>query len=155
MPSSKFYETIFRWRDEKLVIGCTNGCFDLLHEGHRHLLSEARKHCDALAIIINTDESVKRLKGQGRPIEHLQLRGQNLQSLYPNDPNFCLGTISDERDLLEYIKIIHPDVLIKGSDYHGLSITGAGYVQKYGGKVVLIPLLPGYSTTKIVENQCH
>lgn len=131
-------------RSEGKKIGITNGCFDLLHKGHLYLLGECRKYCDVLVVAVNTDDSIKKLKGHGRPKETRKIRVDKLLSSKKAD---CITSFDTERELLEIIKELKPEVLIKGSDYRGMNITGAGYVQSYGGKVVLIPLLEGHSTT--------
>lgn len=130
------------------IIGLTNGCFDLLHDGHKHLLKEAKKNCDILIVAINGDESVRRLKGSGRPVETKTVRVKNLISTKLVD--WVVG-FDTEQELLAIMKEVTPDILIKGSDYRGMSVTGAGYIQKVGGKVVMINLLDGFSTTKQIE----
>lgn len=132
-------------------IGITNGCFDLLHEGHIHLLKEARKHCDFLVVAVNNDESVTKLKGKGRPIETRSIRYQKILNTHLAN---MLTSFDDERELLAIMKEIIPDVLIKGADYHNLPITGGGYIQSIKAKVVLIPLLHGFSTTNLINATC-
>lgn len=131
-------------------IGIANGCFDLLHNGHLHLLREAKKHCDALIVAINSDESVRKLKGHGRPIDNRSIRYKKLLSSRLADMIWGFDT---EKELLEFVKKIKPDALIKGADYHGVSITSAGFVQSYGGKIVLVPLLQGFSTTNEIAKR--
>lgn len=131
-------------------IGFANGCFDLLHDGHIHLLKEARKHCDVLVVGINSDESVRSLKGKDRPVDNKLVRFKKILDTRLAD---MVGTFDSESDLLSFIKEIKPDVLIKGADYHGMAIVGGGYVQKNGGKIVLIPLLQGFSTTKQIADK--
>ena len=132
-----------RWAKEGLTIGFTNGCFDLLHAGHIHILQEAAKHCDKLIIGLNSDESVKGLKGPKRPIQNQDIRAFNLSQF-----SFCDGVvIFDDETPLTLIEALSPDVLIKGGDYNVTEIVGYDVVTKKGGTVLTIPLLEGHSTT--------
>ena len=125
----------------------TNGCFDMLHKGHTDLLSNASKYGDILIVGINSDESVKKIKGEGRPIENQKTRMNNLLDLnYVDD--VC---IFEESTPLKMIKSISPDVLVKGADYNVDEIIGAKFVSSRGGKVITIPLTPGFSTTITIE----
>ncbi len=123
----------------------TNGCFDLLHEGHLHLLKEAKKLGTTLLVAVNEDASVKRLKGDVRPIESLEIRMQKLAQL--SEVDYVLSFSEDTPWLL--IKNIQPDILVKGDDYKIEDVIGREFAQK----VVLIPLLDGYSTTKLIERK--
>ena len=125
----------------------TNGVFDLLHRGHVDLLTEARSHGDALIVGINTDASVKRLKGPGRPIRNAKDRAYVLSGLEAVD----LIVTFDEDTPLELVKALRPDVIVKGGDYTEDSIVGAREVESWGGEVVVIPLTEGHSTTSIIE----
>lgn len=125
----------------------TNGCFDLFHYGHLYILKEARKLADTLIVGINTDESVERLKGKGRPIYPLLHRQQILTSLIYVD-----GVIAFEEDTpIEIIKRMKPDFLVKGGDWKKENIVGADFVESYGGTVSTIKLFPGISTSRILE----
>lgn len=125
----------------------TNGCFDLLHAGHVDLLRRARTHGDALVVGLNSDASVRRLKGPSRPIIPLPERAFVLSGLESVD-----YVVPFEADTpLELILAIKPQVLIKGGDWPIERIVGAADVQSWGGKVFSLPLLPGYSTTAIVS----
>lgn len=126
------------------VTGFTNGCFDLLHEGHKHLLSEARKQCDRLIVAINSDESVRRLKGSERPIWN-ESRRIGAMCQFGCEYPFIVG---DEDHLRHTIRTLRPDVIFKGSDYEGKDVVGSDLAR-----VVLIPLLPGYSTTNEIEKR--
>jgi D-beta-D-heptose 7-phosphate kinase/D-beta-D-heptose 1-phosphate adenosyltransferase len=131
------------WRRQGLKVGFTNGCFDLLHPGHLHLLHQARAACDRLVVGLNTDASVRRLKGPTRPVQTESARATVLGSLADVDLVVPFG---DETP----IKLIHalrPDVLVKGADYTVRTVVGASFVQGYGGRVVLAQLKPGHSTT--------
>jgi D-beta-D-heptose 7-phosphate kinase/D-beta-D-heptose 1-phosphate adenosyltransferase len=134
------------WRRQGLKVGFTNGCFDLLHPGHIHLLHQARAACDRLIVGLNTDVSVRRLKGPTRPVQSESARAAVLGSLADVDLVVPFG---DETP----IKLIHalrPDVLVKGADYTVKTVVGASFVQGYGGRVVLAELKPGHSTTATV-----
>lgn len=125
----------------------TNGCFDVIHSGHVHYLSEAKKLGDILIIGLNTDDSVKRLKGDNRPINNQFDRAIVLDALKPVD----IVVFFDEDTPLELIKIINPDVLVKGADYKIEEIVGAEFVQQNGGSVVTIKFVEGKSSTNIIN----
>jgi D-beta-D-heptose 7-phosphate kinase/D-beta-D-heptose 1-phosphate adenosyltransferase len=125
----------------------TNGCFDLLHPGHIRLLSEARKQGDLLVVGLNSDASVRRLKGPGRPILSERDRAQVLGGLDAVD----FVVLFDEETPEKLITAVRPDVLVKGGDYTEATVVGAPLVRSWGGTVVLIPLVPGSSTTSLVS----
>ncbi len=133
-------------RNGKRVV-FTNGCFDLLHPGHIHSLEAARALGDALIVGINSDESVRTLKGAGRPLIPAEERAEILASME------CVDgvVIFDELNPQKVIATILPDILVKGSDWPGNQIVGREEVEKAGGKVILIDNLPGYSTTEILK----
>lgn len=125
----------------------TNGCFDLLHKGHTDLLFRASQYGDILIVGINSDKSVKKIKGEERPVEDQNARKKKLLDLkYVDD--VC---IFEESTPLKMIRSIRPDVLVKGADYNVDEIVGAKFVINRGGKVKTIPLTPGFSTTKSIE----
>ena len=130
-----------------LKIVFTNGCFDILHIGHVKYLNEAKKLGDVLIVGVNSDESVKRLKGPDRPINNLEHR------MYILDNLKCVDFVVPfwEDDPRELIKIIKPDFHVKGSDYKNKFIIERETVEKQGGKVVLIDIVEDISTTKIIE----
>jgi D-beta-D-heptose 7-phosphate kinase/D-beta-D-heptose 1-phosphate adenosyltransferase len=128
------------------VVVFTNGCFDILHSGHVELLRTARALGDALAVAINSDRSIARLKGPSRPIIPQQERAELLNGLEMVD----FVCWFDEDTPLEAILAIHPDVLVKGADWTD-NIVGQGEVEGWGGKVFSLPLVQGHSTTGIVE----
>ncbi|RMD64083.1 MAG: D-glycero-beta-D-manno-heptose-7-phosphate kinase [Alphaproteobacteria bacterium] len=140
-------EAAARWRRAGLRIGFTNGCFDLLHPGHVSLLAQARGACDRLVVGLNSDASVRRLKGPGRPIQPEAARAAVLASLASVD----LVVIFAEETPLALIEALRPDVLVKGADYRLEDVVGADLVQSYGGRVVLADLVPGYSTTATIR----
>jgi D-beta-D-heptose 7-phosphate kinase/D-beta-D-heptose 1-phosphate adenosyltransferase len=125
----------------------TNGVFDILHPGHIFSLSQAAKEADFLIVGLNSDESVKRLKGKQRPINHQDSRALILASLLMVD----VVVIFEEDTPLQLINTIKPDVLVKGGDYAIEQIVGAKEVIEQGGRVVINPLVDGYSTTTIIE----
>jgi D-beta-D-heptose 7-phosphate kinase/D-beta-D-heptose 1-phosphate adenosyltransferase len=140
-------ERLDEWRRHGLRIGFTNGCFDLLHRGHVKLLAEARAACDRLVVGLNSDGSTTRLKGKGRPINPAEGRAEVLAALEAVD----LVVVFDEDTPLELIKRVRPAVLVKGADYTRDEVVGREVVEKAGGDVVLVDLVPGHSTTAIVE----
>ena len=136
---------IYQWKFFSKKIVFTNGCFDLLHAGHIHSLNQAAALGDKLIVGLNSDASVKRLKGENRPIQQEQNRALILASLSMVDA----VVIFEEDTPLELIKKIMPDVLVKGGDYTPESIVGAKEVIANGGKVEIISLIPGLSTTNL------
>jgi D-beta-D-heptose 7-phosphate kinase/D-beta-D-heptose 1-phosphate adenosyltransferase len=139
-------EQVERWRRIGWRIGFTNGCFDLLHPGHVHLLEQARAACDRLIVGLNSDSSVRRLKGPTRPVQPEAARAAVLASLASVD----LVSVFDEDTPVELIQAIQPDLLVKGSDYTEDTVVGAELVKSWGGTVLLADLLPGHSTTATV-----
>jgi D-beta-D-heptose 7-phosphate kinase/D-beta-D-heptose 1-phosphate adenosyltransferase len=135
-----------RWRKQGLRVGFTNGFFDLLHPGQISLLRQARAACDRLIVGLNSDASVKRLKGPTRPVQGEDARAMVLSSLTDVDQ----VVIFDQDTPLETIKALRPDVLVKGGDYAIEGIVGAKEVKSWGGKVVLAQLLTGQSTTGMI-----
>jgi D-beta-D-heptose 7-phosphate kinase/D-beta-D-heptose 1-phosphate adenosyltransferase len=139
-------EKVAAWHRAGLKIGFANGCFDLIHPGHVLLLSEARAACDRLIVALNTDASVKRLKGPSRPLQNEMARATVMASMSPVD----LVTLFDEDTPIEMIQALRPDVLVKGSDYTVDQVVGGDLVQGWGGKVVLVTLREGHSTTRTI-----
>lgn len=144
---STINDRVAAWRRDGLTVGFTNGCFDLLHPGHVQLLCEARSHCDKLVVGLNSDASVKRLKGPTRPIQPETARLIVLAGLAFVDA-VILFTEDTPLHLIERVK---PDVLVKGADYRIDQVVGRDIVEAHGGKVVLVELIPDASTTLIVE----
>ena len=141
--------TTYRRENFKLVF--TNGCFDLLQKGHLDLLSNAAGFGDKLFVGINSDKSVKKLKGDSRPIQNEKNRAQKLLELkYVNHV-----IIFEDLTPKKLIHIISPDVLVKGGDYKTNEIVGAKHVISSGGVVRIIPLTPGFSTTSIIEKSSN
>lgn len=136
-----------RWRAKKFKIGFTNGCFDILHPGHISLLRQARARCDRLIVGLNTDASVRRLKGDARPVNDEQARALVLAAIAHVD----MVVLFDEDTPIGLIKDISPDVLVKGADYTIETVVGAEHVLSYGGEVFLAELTDGFSTTGMIE----
>ena len=137
-------------RREGRAVVFTNGCFDLLHRGHLHLLREAKKCGDILVVALNSDSSVKKIKGANRPILPQSERAQLIAALEMVD----YVTWFDDPDPYEAIKELKPDVLVKGGDWPKDKIVGADIVEGHGGRIAVIPYLQGYSTTQIIERMC-
>ncbi|MEN0075866.1 MAG: D-glycero-beta-D-manno-heptose-7-phosphate kinase, partial [Paracraurococcus sp.] len=134
------------WQAHGLRVGFANGCFDILHAGHVALLGAARRRCDRLVVALNTDASTARLKGPTRPVNPLADRAAVIAALAAVD-----AVVAFEEDTpLELIRLLRPEVLIKGADYRIDQVVGADLVQAAGGEVALIELLPGRSTTGLV-----
>lgn len=129
------------------TISFTNGCFDILHRGHIASLSQAAAEADFLVVGVNSDSSTKKLKGEGRPINDEQSRAILLASLLIVDA----VVIFKEDTPLELIKAVKPDFLVKGGDYTLDEIVGSREVMEYGGKVIINPIVTGFSTTNILE----
>lgn len=140
-------EQVERWRQRGWRTGFTNGCFDLLHPGHVHLLEQARSECDRLVVGLNSDASVQRLKGPTRPIQQEAARAAVLASVAAVD----LVCIYDEDTPDETLQAVRPELLVKGADYTIDTVVGAAFVQSYGGRVLLAEILPGFSTTATVQ----
>lgn len=134
------------WRTRGLSVGFTNGCFDLVHPGHISLLAQARSQCDRLIVGLNTDSSVKRLKGQNRPVNPEHARAIVLAALESVDA----VVLFDEDTPIELIRTFRPDVLIKGADYRLADVVGGEDVVGWGGRIFLAELTPGESTSGIV-----
>ncbi|WP_208544962.1 D-glycero-beta-D-manno-heptose-7-phosphate kinase [Mycolicibacterium neoaurum] len=137
---------VSQWRSDGLTVGFANGCFDLVHPGHVSLLRQAREECDRLVVALNTDASVKRLKGESRPIQDEFSRADVISSLKSVD----LVTLFDEDTPLELIQQLRPDILFKGEDYQVHEVVGGDIARSWGGRVSLIPLKQGHSTTNII-----
>jgi D-beta-D-heptose 7-phosphate kinase / D-beta-D-heptose 1-phosphate adenosyltransferase len=135
------------WRKQDLRIGFTNGCFDILHPGHVKLLTAARATCDRLIVGLNSDASVKRLKGADRPVQNERARSEVLAALEAVD----LVVLFDEDTPLNLITQIKPGVLVKGADYTREQVVGHEIVEAHGGEVRLVEILQGFSTTSLVE----
>ncbi len=152
LGSSKIYpldlasEQVESWKHDGLRVGFTNGCFDLVHPGHLALLADARAQCDRLVVAINSDASVKRLKGESRPVNGEMERALLLAELRAVDMVVIFREDTPEATL----ERLRPDVLMKGGDYTLDQVVGRDFVESYGGRVLTIPLREGYSTTATI-----
>ncbi|MFP6744006.1 MAG: D-glycero-beta-D-manno-heptose 1-phosphate adenylyltransferase, partial [Alphaproteobacteria bacterium] len=144
-------ERVEQWRRGGDRVGFTNGCFDLLHPGHISLIEQARDACDRMIVGLNSDDSVARLKGNGRPIQPEAARAQVLASLASVD----LVVVYGEDTPTALLETLRPDVLIKGADYSLDQVVGAELVQSYGGTVLLADIAEGYSTTKTIQKMAQ
>ncbi len=138
---------LMEWRAQDLRIGFTNGVFDLLHPGHIKVLAQSRAACDRLVVGLNSDASVKRLKGKDRPIQPEHARAEVLAGLEAVD----LVVVFGQDTPLELIKQVRPRILVKGGDYRPDQVVGREVVKAQGGEVIVVDLVPGFSTTRIVE----
>ncbi len=147
LPRETALATVTNWKREGLSVGFTNGCFDIMHAGHIQLLSDARAKCDKLIVALNTDASVRGLKGSTRPVNAEMDRAQVLAALG------CVDAVVlfDEETPIELLKLLEPNVLMKGADYTKEQVVGWQLVESYGGRVELLPLKDGYSTTNIIK----
>ena len=141
--------TALDYKSKGLKIVFTNGCFDLLHKGHLDLLNKSSKYGDILIIGLNSDSSVKKLKGASRPVENEMIRYQKLMALNYVDHVIIFKQLTPKKLISE----LKPDVLVKGGDYELNNIVGADEVVSNGGVVKIIPLTPGFSTTSIIEKR--
>jgi len=144
---SEALKRIAQWRTLGKTVSFTNGCFDILHRGHIFSLSQAAQEADYLIVGLNSDSSTKRLKGNGRPVNDEQSRALLLSSLLMVDA----VVLFDEDTPLELIKTLLPDVLVKGGDYTVEQIAGSKEVIANGGRVVINPIVEGFSTTGLIE----
>jgi D-beta-D-heptose 7-phosphate kinase/D-beta-D-heptose 1-phosphate adenosyltransferase len=135
------------WRKQGLRVGFTNGCFDILHPGHVKVLTAARGACDRLVVGLNSDASVRRLKGEGRPVQDELARAEVLAALEAVD----LVVIFEEDTPIRLIEQVRPSVLVKGGDYTREQVVGHEIVEAHGGEVLLVDILEGHSTTSLVE----
>jgi D-beta-D-heptose 7-phosphate kinase/D-beta-D-heptose 1-phosphate adenosyltransferase len=146
VPRSHALDLVARWRRHGLKVGFTNGCFDLLHPGHVALLGQAKAGCDRLIVGLNSDASTARLKGPRRPIQSETERAAVLASLAAVD----LIVVFEEDTPMELIRDIRPQLLVKGDDYRLDEVVGADFVKHAGGEVLLVKVVPGYSTTATI-----
>ncbi|HEY8191467.1 MAG TPA: D-glycero-beta-D-manno-heptose-7-phosphate kinase [Alphaproteobacteria bacterium] len=145
------YETVQRWRAQGLKIGFTNGCFDILHAGHVQYLAAARGRCDRLIVGLNTDDSVRRLKGAGRPVNNETARASVMAALSAVDMVVLFGGSAAEDDKPgKLVERLMPDIYFKGGDYHADQLPETPLVQSWGGTVEIMPFHEGHSTTATI-----
>lgn len=147
LPLSDLLQKAAVWRAAGKTIAFTNGCFDILHAGHVASLTEAAKHGDVLVVALNADTSVKKLKGDSRPLNDENARAVVMAALSMVDA----VTIFSEETPRELIVALMPDVIVKGGDYKVEEIAGAKEVIENGGRVVINPIVEGFSTTSIIQ----
>ena len=143
----KVKEIIRAGRDDKKIIVFTNGCFDIIHRGHVEYLQQAKLLGDILIVGLNSDDSVKRLKGQSRPLQDEYDRAEILNALRMVD----IVVVFEEDTPLELICELKPDILVKGGDYNLDSIIGSKEMETWGGSVKIIPFLKEYGTSRLVD----
>ena len=150
---AKYYSTaeaetlVRRWKSRGLAVGFTNGCFDIVHAGHVALLASARAHCDRLIVALNSDPGVRRLKGPNRPVNGLADRSAVIAAVEAVDAVISF----DEDTPIELIRRLKPDVLVKGGDYTIDAVVGRDEIEAAGGRVVLVDLVDGRSTTRLID----
>jgi D-beta-D-heptose 7-phosphate kinase/D-beta-D-heptose 1-phosphate adenosyltransferase len=147
MTIKEAQSVIAGWKLLGKTVGFTNGCFDILHPGHIYSLSQTAKEADYLIVGLNSDASVKRLKGPERPINNTDSRATILSNLIMVD----MVVVFEEDTPLELIKALEPNILVKGGDYTIEQIVGAKEVIAAGGRVIINPIIEGHSTTSIIE----
>ncbi len=147
MNWSQAKQAVDQWREQGDRIVFTNGCFDIIHQGHVSYLEQAADLGDRLIIGLNSDDSTTRLKGPGRPINNQASRAYVLAALAVTD----LVVVFDEDTPLDLIIHLTPDILSKGGDYRPEDVVGGDHVIEHGGHVIILPYLDGYSTTSIEE----
>ncbi|MEL1229862.1 MAG: adenylyltransferase/cytidyltransferase family protein [Candidatus Neomarinimicrobiota bacterium] len=148
LDEKKIFDHVASIRKTNKKIVFTNGCFDLLHKGHRDLIKQSFSFGDILIVGLNSDESVKRLKGEYRPMQNeIERKNALLNTGYVNEVY-----IFDDDTPLELINLIKPDILVKGGDYTPNEIVGFEEVTSSGGEIKIVQLTPGFSTTSTIEN---
>ncbi len=135
------------WKAQGRKIVFTNGCFDILHKGHLEILTRSAESGDILVVALNTDASVKKLKGDLRPVNNEDFRTWMMASLEIVDA----VTLFNEETPAELIETITPDIIVKGGDYTVDQVVGAKHVLSHGGEVKIVPIVKGYSTTGIID----
>lgn len=147
LPLSELQKTVEGWKANGQTVAFTNGCFDILHAGHIASLMQAAAEADKLVVALNADSSVKSLKGESRPVNNEKARAVVLAALGMVDA----VTVFTEPTPIDVITALKPDVLVKGGDYKVEDIAGAKEVMAWGGKVVINPVVQGFSTTSIIQ----
>ena len=147
LTKNELKDQVDEWHEQSKSVIFTNGCFDLLHKGHVDLLNKASTFGDILIVGLNSDESVKRLKGENRPIQPIEIRIKNILTLEA----VTAISIFEGDTPLDLIQTIRPDILVKGEDYNPKDIVGSVEMSAWGGRVEIVPLTPGFSTTAQID----
>ena len=147
LTKNELKDQVDEWHEQSKSVIFTNGCFDLLHKGHVDLLNKASTFGDILIVGLNSDESVKRLKGENRPIQPIEIRIKNILTLGA----VTAISIFEGDTPLDLIQTIRPDILVKGEDYNPKDIVGSVEMSTWGGRVEIVPLTPGLSTTAQID----
>jgi D-beta-D-heptose 7-phosphate kinase/D-beta-D-heptose 1-phosphate adenosyltransferase len=147
LPLSKLLPILRKLKKQGKRIAFTNGCFDLLHIGHLAYLERVKRRADILVVAVNSDASVRGLKGAGRPVVPARERARLVAALKPVD----FVTVFSGATPLKVIRVVRPDLLAKGGDWKVDRIVGAEVVKSYGGRVAVIPYVAGHSTTRLIE----
>jgi D-beta-D-heptose 7-phosphate kinase/D-beta-D-heptose 1-phosphate adenosyltransferase len=147
LTKNELKDQVDEWHEQSKSVIFTNGCFDLLHKGHVDLLNKASTFGDILIVGLNSDESVKRLKGENRPIQPIEIRIKNILTLEA----VTAISIFEGDTPLDLIQTIRPDILVKGEDYNPKDIVGSVEMSTWGGRVEIVPLTPGFSTTAQID----
>ena len=147
LTKNELKDQVDEWHEQSKSVIFTNGCFDLLHKGHVHLLNKASTFGDILIVGLNSDESVKRLKGENRPIQPIEIRIKNILTL---EAVTAISIFEDDTPL-DLIQTIRPDILVKGGDYNPKDIVGSMEMSIWDGRVEIVPLTPGFSTTAQID----
>jgi rfaE bifunctional protein nucleotidyltransferase chain/domain len=146
LPLEEAVRTVARWRLQGRTVVFTNGCFDILHAGHLDLLERASTLGDRLVLGLNSDASIRRLKGEERPVNDERFRARMLAAMSVVDAVVVFA----EDTPLAVIESLKPDILVKGGDYRAEDVVGAGVVAAHGGRVEIVPLTDGHSTTGLI-----
>jgi D-glycero-beta-D-manno-heptose 1-phosphate adenylyltransferase len=147
LPLSELQKKVAEWKNQGQTIAFTNGCFDILHAGHIASLIQAAREGDKLIVALNADASVKGLKGESRPVNNEAARATVMAALAMVDAVIIFTDPTPK----ELIVALQPDVLVKGGDYKVEEIAGAKEVMEHGGRVVINPIVEGFSTTSIIQ----
>jgi len=147
LPLKKLLPILRRKKQQRKRIAFTNGCFDLLHIGHLTYLEQVKKRADVLVVAVNTDASVRRIKGPGRPVVPAAERARMVAALKPVD----YVVLFSEATPLRVIRAIRPGLLAKGADWKGKEVVGQKEVESWGGRVLLLPYVSGHSTTRLIR----
>ena len=147
LTKNELKDQVVEWHEHSKSIVFTNGCFDLLHKGHIDLLNKALTFGDILIVGLNSDDSVKRLKGENRPIQPIEIRIKNILTM---EAVAAISIFEDDTPL-NLIQTIRPDILVKGGDYNLKDIVGSDEMLTWGGRVEIVPLTPGFSTTTQID----